>query len=156
MITLLIVQVVAAQRAYTDRHVFKVEIADNLPTIQADEDKLDQILTNLTNNAIKYSPNGGEIVISARREGDGVTCSVADQGLGIPADDLPKVFDRFHRSDSRGAREVGGTGIGLYLVKHLVETHGGMVWVESEVGKGSKFSFTLPSVPPERPINGEW
>ena len=144
----LIEKVLTVQRSYTDKHELKSDIADDLPVIIADEDKVDQILTNLTNNAIKYSPRGGDVTITAKKDGDGVVVSVSDKGMGIPKDHLPKVFDRFHRVDNRDTREVGGTGIGLYLVKHLVEAHGGKIWVESEVGKGSSFIFTLPEKPP--------
>jgi len=143
-------KVISVQKSYTDKHMFKVEIGDDVPIIIADEDKVDQMLTNLTSNAIKYSPQGGEITISAHRDGEGVLCTVSDNGMGIPPDHLPKVFERFHRVDNRDTREVGGTGIGLYLVRHLVEAHGGKIWVESEVGKGAKFSFMLPEKPPEK------
>jgi signal transduction histidine kinase len=85
-------------------------------------------------------------------EGDTVLISVSDQGIGIPAEHLPKIFERFHRVDNRDTREAGGTGIGLFLVKHLVERHGGTIWVESEEGKGSTFYFRLPlQPPPEQP-----
>jgi len=144
----LIEKVVTAQKSYTSKHNFVIDL-DNLPTIIADEDKVDQILTNLTNNAIKYSPDGGTITIRGRTEDGKVLISVIDQGIGIPKDHLPKVFDRFHRVDNRDTRKVGGTGIGLYLVKHLVEAHGGTIWVESEVGKGSNFTFVLPKIPPK-------
>jgi PAS domain S-box-containing protein len=145
----LVEKVVAVQRSYTHRHTLVSDVEADLPTIVADEDKIDQILTNLTNNAIKYSPEGGEITIKMGFENDEILCSVSDQGMGIPKDHLPKIFDRFHRVDNRDTREVGGTGIGLYLVKHLVEAHGGRIWVESEVGKGSSFIFTLPKCPPQ-------
>jgi two-component system phosphate regulon sensor histidine kinase PhoR len=144
----LIERVAAVQRSYTNRHTLIVDIADDLPVIVADEDKVDQILTNLTNNAIKYSPKGGDITIKAIRADDGIQVSVSDHGMGIPETHLAKVFDRFHRVDNRDTREVGGTGIGLYLVKHLVEAHGGKLHVESTVGSGSTFSFVLPSKPP--------
>lgn len=143
----LIEKVVTVQKSYTNKHTFEIDLKD-LPEITADEDKIDQILTNLTNNAIKYSPKGGTITITGRHKDGIVTISVADQGMGIPKEHLGKVFDRFHRVDNRDTREVGGTGIGLYLVKHLVEAHGGKIWVESEVGKGSTFTFTLPVTPP--------
>ncbi len=146
----LISKVVSVQRSYTNKHTFNVRVDEDFPTIIADEDKVDQILTNLTNNAIKYSPGGGEITITGRVDEDKVTISVADQGVGIPKEHLPKVFDRFHRVDNRDTREVGGTGIGLYLVKHLVEAHGGKIWVESKVGKGTTFFFTLPEKPPSQ------
>ena len=145
----LIEKVVTVQRSYTDKHEFVVDIAPGLPLIVADEDKVDQILTNLTNNAIKYSPRGGRIKISAAANGGAARVSISDEGMGIPKEHLPKVFDRFHRVDNRDTREVGGTGIGLYLVKHLVEAHGGRIWVESEVGKGSVFTFDLPKCPPQ-------
>ena len=144
----LIDKVVSMQKSYTDKHTFELDVDEDLPTVVADEDKVDQILTNLTNNAIKYSPKGGVITISAHKDGDGIVVGIADHGMGIPKDHLPKIFDRFHRVDNRDTREVGGTGIGLYLVKHLVEAHGGKIWVESEVGKGSNFLFTLPEKPP--------
>jgi PAS domain S-box-containing protein len=144
----LIDKVVSMQMSYTDKHTFELDVDEDLQTVVADEDKVDQILTNLTNNAIKYSPKGCVITISAHNDGNGIVVGIADQGMGIPKEHLPRIFDRFHRVDNRDTREVGGTGIGLYLVKHLVEAHGGKIWVESEVGKGSNFLFTLPEKPP--------
>lgn len=142
-------RVVAVQKSYTNKHEFVVDLDDDLPVIVADEDKFVQILTNLTNNAVKYSPNGGTITIRAKKLNGIIRMSVEDQGMGIPKEHLPKVFDRFHRVDNRDTRKVGGTGIGLYLVKHFVEAHGGKIWVESEVGKGSQFIFELPKCPPQ-------
>ena len=145
----LVSKVVANQLSYTDRHQIEVEMNDDLPVVTADQDKLDQILTNLLNNAIKYSPAGGTIWVRVARDGDKVAFKVSDQGIGIPAEHLPKLFQRFHRVDSGDTRKAGGTGIGLYLVKHLVEAHGGEIDVESEVGKGTTFTFTIPENPPE-------
>lgn len=145
----LIEKVASVQRSYTSKHEVITDIQGELPVIVADEDKVEQIFTNLTNNAIKYSPQGGDVTISAKVDGDVVRFSVTDQGLGIPKEHLAKVFDRFHRIDNRDTRKVGGTGIGLYLVKHLVEAHGGRIWIESEVGKGSSFIFELPKCPPQ-------
>lgn len=145
----LIDKVVNAQKSYTNKHSFSIDLDGELPVIVADEDKVDQILTNLTNNAIKYSPNGGTITIHGHTEDGQVVISVADEGMGISKDQLPKVFERFHRIDNRDTRKVGGTGIGLYLVKHLVEAHGGTIWVDSEVGKGTTFTFALPKIPPK-------
>jgi len=146
----LIEAVVARQKGYTSQHDFVVEIADDLPSINADEDKLDQVLTNLVNNAIKYSPEGGEVAVRARRLDDSqVEVRVSDQGVGIPEQHLEKIFARFHRGDDRTSRQASGTGIGLYLVKHLVEAHGGRIKVESKVGEGSTFTFTLPLTPPQ-------
>ncbi|MCC6444544.1 MAG: PAS domain-containing protein [Armatimonadetes bacterium] len=146
----LIEKVATVQRSYTSKHTLSVKLSPALPPITADEDKVDQILTNLVSNAIKYSPNGGTITVLGVEDGDeGVKISIIDQGMGIPKEQLGKVFERFHRVDNTDTRKVGGTGIGLYLVKHLVEAHGGRIWVESEVGKGSNFTFVLPPEPPE-------
>ncbi len=144
----LVEKVVSVQKSYVKGHELVIDLKGEIPTIIADEDKVDQILTNLTNNAIKYSPKGGTITVAGSYDDGFVTMSVTDQGMGIPKEHLPKVFDRFHRVDNRDTRKVGGTGIGLYLVKHLVEAHGGKIWVESEVGQGSSFIFTLPLKPP--------
>jgi len=145
----LVDKVVAAQKSYTSKHEFAIDMEPDLPVIVADMDKVDQILTNLTSNAVKYSPNGGIITVSGRKSDGMVRLSVTDQGTGIPKEHLDRIFDRFHRVDNRDTRKVGGTGIGLYLVKHLVEAHGGKIWVESEVGKGSSFIFELPKCPPQ-------
>ncbi|MEN6581479.1 MAG: ATP-binding protein, partial [Armatimonadota bacterium] len=148
-IPVIVDKVVAAQKSYTNKHEFAIDLDPDIPTIVGDMDKIDQILTNLTNNAVKYSPNGGTITVSGRKMDGVVRMCVADQGMGIPKDHLAKVFDRFHRIDNRDTRKVGGTGIGLYLVKHLVEAHGGKIWVESEAGEGSQFIFELPKCPPQ-------
>ena len=145
----LIDRIVTSQRSYARNHELVVEIENELPIIVGDEDKMDQILTNLMSNAIKYSPDGGTVTIRSNSEDSKVRIAVEDQGIGIPKEHQVKVFDRFHRVDTRDTREIYGTGIGLFLVKHLVEAHGGDIWVESEVGKGSKFIFTLPLVPPQ-------
>jgi two-component system phosphate regulon sensor histidine kinase PhoR len=142
----LIGRVVDSQRAYTDKHEFRIICQDDLPVITADRDKVDQVLTNLLSNAIKYSPDGGDIVVHAREIGDNrVAVSVTDHGIGIPDEQIAKLFTRFHRVDSGDSRKQYGTGIGLYLVKHLVEAHQGEVSVESEQGDGSTFTFVIPS-----------
>jgi PAS domain S-box-containing protein len=135
---------VSSQRSYAANHEITISCDPNLPEITADEDKVDQILTNLISNAVKYSPEGGEIKIEVSDLGAEVQIDITDQGIGIPSDHLEKIFTRFHRVDNRDTRQAGGTGIGLYLVKHLVEAHLGRIWVKSEYGKGSTFSFTLP------------
>lgn len=142
-------KVVAAQKSYTSKHEFAIDLDPEIPMIVADSDKVDQILTNLVSNSIKYAPNGGMITVSGKRVDGAVRMAVTDEGMGIPKEHLEKIFDRFHRIDNRDTRKVGGTGIGLYLVKHLVESHGGKIWVESEVGKGSSFIFELPKCPPQ-------
>jgi two-component system phosphate regulon sensor histidine kinase PhoR len=142
----LINRVVDSQRAYTDKHEFRIIVQEDLPPITADRDKVDQMLTNLLSNAIKYSPDGGDIVVHARHVGDErVAVSVTDHGIGIPKEHIGRLFTRFHRVDSHDSRKQYGTGIGLYLVKHLVEAHRGEVSVESEQGDGSTFTFVLPS-----------
>jgi two-component system phosphate regulon sensor histidine kinase PhoR len=140
----LINRAVETQRSYTSSHEFEVIVDDDLPHITADQDKVEQMLTNLLSNAIKYSPDGGTITIRARSLGENVSVSIADQGLGIPPEHLGKLFTRFHRVDSRDTRKQYGTGIGLYLVKHLVEAHKGEITVASTLGTGSTFTFVLP------------
>ncbi|MBS1724866.1 MAG: GAF domain-containing protein [Armatimonadetes bacterium] len=139
--------VIVQNQASTKHKVFKQVHGDIPETIIGDEDKFDQILTNLLNNAIKYSPEGGDVVVHVWYDGgDEVTIGVEDQGIGIPNDHLNKVFERFHRVNNEDNRRIYGTGLGLYLVRHLVEdVHLGKVWVESEVGKGSTFKFTVPT-----------
>ena len=133
------------QRQTTLRHQVVVDVQEPLPKVVGDEDKLDQILTNLLNNAIKYSPNGGTITIHGKREGDELLLGVQDQGLGIPPEHLNKVFEKFHRVNNDDNRRIYGTGLGLYLVKHLVEhVHFGKIWVESQVGEGSTFWVRIP------------
>jgi len=140
----LITRVVESQRAYTNKHEFNIIVQADLPRITADRDKTDQILTNLLSNAIKYSPDGGRVTVHAREVGDYVAISVTDQGIGIPEEQMGKLFTRFHRVETRDARRQYGTGLGLYLVKHLVEAHHGEVKVESKVGEGSTFTVLLP------------
>ena len=110
----------------------------------ADRRALEQVLGNLLDNAIKYCPSGATIRLSAEPQGDHVRLSVSDSGPGIPAQHLPRIFERFYRVDAGRSRELGGTGLGLAIVKHLVEAMGGTVSVESQPGRGSTFSFTLP------------
>jgi two-component system phosphate regulon sensor histidine kinase PhoR len=143
-------KVVMIQQQATSKHTIIHDVPPDLPKIIADEDKVDQILTNLLSNAIKYSPNGGEIRVKAWEEdADHIIFYVSDQGIGIPKEHLTKVFEKFHRVDNSDTRKQYGTGLGLYLVKHLVEViHGGQIWVESEVGVGSTFYVRLPKVPP--------
>lgn len=116
--------------------------------VNADRIRLDQILINLLDNAIKYSGLGGKVSIAAEEEGDMVKVSVRDNGIGIPEKNLPRLFERFYRVDEARSRDRGGTGLGLSIVKHLVQAHGGRVSVESTLGVGSVFSFTLPKVAP--------
>lgn len=112
--------------------------------VYADRERLKQVMINLLDNAIKYTEDGGSITVSTRRDGaDGVRVEVADTGSGIPEQHLGRIFERFYRVDKDRSRDVGGTGLGLAIVKHIVEAHGGTIRVESAVGKGSRFMFTL-------------
>jgi two-component system phosphate regulon sensor histidine kinase PhoR len=106
---------------------------------------LEQILINLLDNAIKYTPEGGRVIISAvEKDSKDIQFSIEDNGIGIPNEDLSRIFERFYRVDKGRSKELGGTGLGLSIVKHLVQAHGGRVWVESKLGKGSTFYFSLP------------
>jgi len=139
----LVQRVMDQQRAYSTRHELVSELPETL-IIEADEDKVVQILTNLVNNAIKYSPRGGRVTTGVEDRGRFVRVWVQDQGPGIRPEHLPKIFDKFYQVDSSSTRRVGGTGLGLYLTKALVEAHGGKIEVQSELGKGSQFHFILP------------
>jgi len=119
------------------------EVAED-STVHADPDALTQILLNLVDNAVKYSHEGGEVVISAERGEDGVVIRVADNGIGIPEEHLPRIFERFYRVDKARSRQSGGTGLGLSIVKHLLDLIGGSVSVTSELGKGTTFEVRLP------------
>ena len=104
----------------------------------------------MLDNAIQYTPAGGEIMVSAERHDGEVVLTVSDTGIGIPQADQPRIFERFYRVDVARSREVGGTGLGLSIAKHLMEAHGGRLWVESEVGQGSQFHFSVPIFDSER------
>jgi signal transduction histidine kinase len=124
-----------------------MEAPEELPPVYGDREKVEQILMNLIGNAIKFTPEGGEISVSPKLpdgEGGMVTISVKDSGIGIPEDQLKKVFEKFYQVEGSLHRSVSGTGLGLAITKGLVEAHQGKIWVESEVGKGSTFTFTLP------------
>jgi signal transduction histidine kinase len=124
---------------------FHLAVPGDLPAVTADEARLAQVLTNLVGNALQYTPPGGEITIAAIQQGNEVSISVTDTGIGIAAEHLPHLFTRFYRADkSRSRQSGGGSGIGLTIARHLVEAQGGRIWVESEgTDKGSKFTFTL-------------
>jgi len=125
---------------------FKSDLDPRLPIVMGDRDRLIQVVSNLVNNAVKYSPDGGTVTLSTRSEGGYALVSVADTGLGIPPDEIGHVFERFRRVRSGAAQSIPGTGLGLTIVKQIVEMHGGKIWVESAVGHGSAFHFTVPLV----------
>ncbi len=124
-----------------------IRLADRLPSIQGDKDRLLQVLINLLSNALQYTPAGGTVTITAERQGRDLTVHVTDTGIGIPSEHLPFIFDRFYRVDSSRSRQGGGgSGIGLTISKYLVEAHGGRIWAASPgEGQGSTFSFTIPT-----------
>ena len=135
------------------QHRLSAQIAPNLPLITGDEERLVQVLANLLDNAIKYTPEGGQITVAARRmplaqadvRRNSVELTVTDTGIGIPEQDRPRVFERFYRVDKARSRELGGTGLGLAIVRHIVEGHGGQIWVEGNVPTGSRFVVRLPA-----------
>ncbi|MBI5028990.1 MAG: PAS domain S-box protein [Chloroflexi bacterium] len=115
-------------------------------SVMADPQRLEQVLRNLIGNAVKYSPDGGTIKIQCRKENQQILVGVQDQGIGIPVDDLERIFERFYRVGNETTRRVGGVGLGLSVSRGIVEEHGGKIWAESSLGKGSTFYFTLPQV----------
>lgn len=121
----------------------RVELPDNLPRVLADHGRLEQVLVNLVDNAVKYTPAGGTVRVTAEAGEHVVKVSVEDSGIGIPAKDLPRIFERFYRVDEGRSRDQGGTGLGLAIVKHIIQLHGGEMTVSSVPGSGSTFSFTL-------------
>ena len=123
---------------------FKADLDPRLPIVAGDRDRLVQVVSNLVNNAVKYSPDGGTVTLSSRSEGGFALISVTDTGVGIPPEEIGHVFERFRRVRSGAAQSIPGTGLGLTIVKQIVEMHGGKIWVESAVGHGSAFHFTLP------------
>jgi two-component system phosphate regulon sensor histidine kinase PhoR len=119
-------------------------LAPELPPIPGNHERLERVFTNLIENAIKYTPKGGHVRVRARLAGRALEIEVEDDGVGIPAAHLPRVFERFYRVDRSRSREMGGTGLGLAIVKHIVRAHGGNVEVESEEGRGALFRVRLP------------
>jgi two-component system, OmpR family, phosphate regulon sensor histidine kinase PhoR len=127
-----------AQRAGLE---LRSEVPEGLPRVLADAERIQQVLSNLIHNGIKFTPAGGTVTVSAGANGDEVTLAVRDTGVGIAPDILPRIFERFYRADR--SRTGKGTGLGLAIAKHLVQAHGGRIWAESREGRGSVFYFTL-------------
>ncbi|HLE14487.1 MAG TPA: ATP-binding protein [Anaerolineales bacterium] len=120
----------------------EVDCPADLPFVLADPPRMEQVIVNLLHNAIKFTPPGGKVILTARQEGDTINFSVEDNGEGISLEDLPRIFERFYKADR--ARSGGGTGLGLAIARHLVEAHAGRIWAESVQGQGSTFTFSLP------------
>lgn len=131
-------------RASTQKRKLVVKIPDNLPSVAADRNSISEVISNLVDNAIKYSPIGGEVHIAAAADGDHVSFAVQDFGIGMPTSVVGQLFNRFYRSH-RSRQTVSGTGLGLYISKAIIDSHGGMIGVSSKEGEGSVFTFSLPT-----------
>ncbi len=131
-------------RPNAPNHTLTLDLQPDLPQIQADRDRMTQVASNLLNNAVKYSPTGGRITLTTRADGSELRFDVRDEGLGIPPDALETIFERYSRVDSQATRDIQGTGLGLPIVRQIVQLHGGRVWAESELGRGSVFHVALP------------
>jgi two-component system NtrC family sensor kinase len=143
-ISKLMQEVAAEARIRAYQHHIALILDKRMPKVNIDAKRIQQVLDNLIDNAIKYSPQEAEILLSVRRDRRQLIISVADKGPGIPADELTNIFDRMYRIEQRLTSGVEGIGLGLSICRRLVEAHGGRIWVQSEMGKGSTFYFTLP------------
>jgi two-component system sensor histidine kinase VicK len=132
---------------------FKRELPKQALFVEIDEDKLTQVLYNIISNAMKYSPEGGQITFTVKEKEDKIIVDISDQGIGIPKENLGKIFERFYRVDKARSRQLGGTGLGLAIAKEMVNAHGGQIWATSKEGKGTVISFSLPY---ERSEEDEW
>ena len=136
------------EMARSDRGVaVESELPNDLPSVNADRERVHQVLFNLVDNAVRFTPAGGAVTVSAHRHNGSVEVKVADTGVGIPPEHLPRLFERFYRADPARSRGDGGTGIGLAIARSVVEAHGGHIRAESELGRGSVFTFDLPVAP---------
>ena len=133
--------------ARNHNHQLLLELDDPLPVIEGDRERIEQVVVNIVSNSIKYTPNGGTIIMTASNIEDGVRITVQDNGIGIPQEDLPRLFERFYRVDKARSRERGGTGLGLAIAQEIVKLHGGKIEVESRFGEGTKMTVTLPLQP---------
>jgi two-component system sensor histidine kinase VicK len=137
-----------------EQHVsFKRKLPNTEIFVEIDEDKLTQVLDNIISNALKYSPEGGQVKFKVKELENMIEVSISDQGMGIPKDNIKKIFERFYRVDKARSRQMGGTGLGLAIAKEVVEAHGGRIWASSIEGKGTTIYFTLPY---ERSQEDDW
>ncbi len=137
-------RVIERYQGQTDRHELVLKFPNDFPVIRGDAQRLEQVLDNLVSNAIKYSPRGGDVTIRGRFSPAEVVLSVSDEGVGIPLDEQERIFHRFYRMEGPETRAVSGTGLGLYLVRAIVEAHGGRIWINSTPGQGATFYVALP------------
>jgi two-component system, OmpR family, phosphate regulon sensor histidine kinase PhoR len=142
----LLLQCLDTARFGAEQKKLKIELqyAQKMPPVRGDAARLRDVIQNLLDNAVQYTPAGGRIVVSANTKNGDVVFDVSDNGIGIPQADLGRIFERFYRVDDARSREAGGTGLGLAIAKHIVEAHSGKIWVESRVGEGSSFHFSIP------------
>ena len=139
-------------RPNAPNHTFTLDLQKDLPQITADRDRMTQVVSNLLNNAVKYSPTGGRITVTTRLDGNELRLDVRDEGLGIPPDAIETIFERYSRVDSVATKDIPGTGLGLPIVRQIVQLHGWKVWAESELGRGSVFHVTLPLAGSATPV----
>ena len=132
-------------KAGTKQLELKVSVSEDLPDLRGDANRLQEVLQNLLDNAVQYTPPGGRIEVTASNSNKQIVITVADTGIGIPQAEQSRIFERFYRVDAARSREAGGTGLGLSIARHIVEVHGGRLWVESTVGEGSRFHFSIPT-----------
>ena len=133
--------------AKNKKYTIRRELGNQALWVEIDTDKMMQVVDNIVNNAIKYSPDGGVITVRLLQSQNRIILSISDQGLGIPRKDLDKIFERFYRVDKARSRAQGGTGLGLAIAKEIVEAHHGKIWADSSEGKGSTFYISLPYEP---------
>jgi signal transduction histidine kinase len=140
--------------AVSDRR-FHLDVSDDAIIVNGDRDRLEQVLGNLLENAVKYSPDGSDITVAVEEKGETVVTSICDRGIGIPTDELGQVFERFHRGRQVSSTNYGGLGLGLYITRQIVERHGGTIWVESREGQGTTFYFALPEAEAQSEASAE-
>jgi signal transduction histidine kinase len=146
-------EILSRMQLTTSQHQLELQPAPNgRATVSADRDHLEQVLSNLIGNAIKYSPEGGPITISVEADGGEIRISVRDRGIGIPDNEIDKIFGLFYRSEDRASRDIGGMGLGLYIAKEIIGRHGGRIWAESTLGEGSTFHVALPRLAEAPPV----
>jgi two-component system phosphate regulon sensor histidine kinase PhoR len=136
-------------RMFAERQGLRIDLdlPDRVPPVRGDEDRIGQVLVNLLHNAVKFSPNGGVIVVGVGEDPGEIRVWVRDPGIGVPQGDLARIFERFYKVDRARVRGRSGTGLGLSIARHVIESHGGRIWAESEEGSGSTFVFTIPLAP---------